>query len=70
MEIALVCVPTAATLDVAGELLQQGFAVVECAALEGPALEAHHAAVLRLAARHRVRAVVGAGCCSKAASIP
>lgn len=61
VEVALVCVPAAVTLDVAGELLQQGFAVVECAALEGAALEAHHAAVMRLAARHRSRAVVGAG---------
>lgn len=61
VEVALVCVPAAATLAVAAELLQQRFAVVECAALEGAALEAHHAEIVHLAARHRSRAVVGAG---------
>lgn len=61
IEVALVCVPAAATLAVAAELLQSRFAVVECAVLEGAALEAHHAEIVHLAARHRSRAVVGAG---------
>jgi diaminopimelate dehydrogenase len=60
-EVALVCVPAGDTLDVAGEFLQQRLAVVECAALEGAALESHHAELMRRAARHRARAVVGAG---------
>lgn len=61
VDVALVCVPAAITLEVAGALLQQGLAIVECAALEGPALEAHHAELVKRAARHRCRAVVGAG---------
>jgi diaminopimelate dehydrogenase len=36
VEVALVCVPTTVTLDVAGELLQQGFAVVEVRRSKGP----------------------------------
>jgi diaminopimelate dehydrogenase len=61
VEVALVCVPTAATREVAAALLQQRVAIVECAALDGHALEAHHAELARLAARHRSRAVLGAG---------
>ncbi|TAK87463.1 MAG: hypothetical protein EPO20_03925 [Betaproteobacteria bacterium] len=61
VRVALVCVPAAAALDVAAELLQQGHAIVECAALEGPALEAHYAELARVAARHRGRAMLGAG---------
>lgn len=60
-DIALVCVPAADTLQVAGELLQQRFGVVECAALEGAALESHHASLMHRATRHRARAIVGAG---------
>ena len=59
--IALVCVPAQATLDVARELLQQRLPLVECAALEGSALAAHHRALSEAAHRHRVPAVVGAG---------
>ena len=59
--VALVCVPAAVTRDVAAELLQQRVAIVECAALEGRALEAHHAELARAAARHRCRAMLGAG---------
>lgn len=61
VHVALVCVPTAVALDVATDLLQQRVAVVECAALEGPALQAHHAELARVAARHRCRAMLGAG---------
>jgi len=59
--IALVCVPAQATLEVARALLQQRLPLVECAALDGGALAAHHRALGEAARRHRVPAVVGAG---------
>ncbi|WP_397408345.1 hypothetical protein [Polaromonas sp.] len=58
---ALVCVPADAVLGVARELLQARIPVVECAAFEGKALAAHHAALHEAADNHRVAAVVGAG---------
>ena len=58
---ALVCVPTEFVLAVARELLQAKIPLVECARLEGQALEAHHAALNDAAQLHRVAAVVGAG---------
>lgn len=58
---ALVCVPADAVLGVARELLQARIPVVECACLEGQALDAHHAALDEAADNHRVAAVVGAG---------
>lgn len=61
VDVALVCVPTALTLPVASELLEQGYAVVECASLEGEALEAHYAEIFRIAELRRARAMVGAG---------
>jgi diaminopimelate dehydrogenase len=61
VRVALVCVPAGAALEVAADLLQQRIAVVECAVFEGPALKAHHAELMRYAARHRTRAMVGAG---------
>ncbi|HEX8011093.1 MAG TPA: Gfo/Idh/MocA family oxidoreductase [Casimicrobiaceae bacterium] len=61
VDVALVCVPASATLEVARELLQDGISIVECAALEGKALETHHDALARIAARYRSYAIVGAG---------
>lgn len=61
VEAALVCVPAEQVLDVARELLQQHLPVIECAILEGRALEAHYAALGVVARHHRVPAVVGAG---------
>lgn len=61
VDVALVCVPATDTLAVSAQLLQQRLAIVECAALEGAVLEAHHAELLRVAERHRCRAFVGAG---------
>ncbi|WP_341911013.1 hypothetical protein [Polaromonas sp. YR568] len=58
---ALVCVPADAVLGVARELLQARIPVIECAAFEGKALAAHHAALHEAADNHRVAAVVGAG---------
>lgn len=58
---ALLCVPTEFVLPVARELLQAKIPIVECARLEGQALEAHHVALNDAANLHRVAAVVGAG---------
>ncbi len=58
---ALLCVPTELVLAVARELLQAKIPIVECARLEGQALEAHHAAIDDAARLYRVAAVVGAG---------
>jgi diaminopimelate dehydrogenase len=61
VDVALVCVPGELTRAVATELLEQRFAVVECAALDGKALEEHHAELFHLAERYRMRAMVAAG---------
>ena len=61
VDTALVCVPAAQVLGVTREILQQGVPAVECAILEGRALEAHHSALDVAARHHHVAAVVGAG---------
>ncbi len=61
VDAALVCVPAADAPGTARELLQQRLPLVECAGLEGRALEAHYAALGEAARHHRVAAVVGAG---------
>lgn len=61
VDAALVCVPTEAVSGVARELLQARIPLVECARLEGHALDAHHAEIDTQARHHRVRAFVGAG---------
>jgi diaminopimelate dehydrogenase len=58
---ALLCVPADAAGAVAHDVLQMRVSLVECAILEGAALEAHYGAIARAAAHHRVRAIVGAG---------
>ena len=59
--VALLCVPAQAVLEVARDVLQQRVPLVECAALEGAALPAHHRALGKAARQHRVAAVVHAG---------
>jgi len=61
VDVALVCVPTEAVAGVARELLQARVSIVECAQLEGRALEAHHAELHTFALHHRATAIVGAG---------
>jgi len=61
VDAALVCVPTESVLGVAQQLLQGGTPIVECASLEGAALEEHQQALNRAALRHHVAAIVGAG---------
>jgi diaminopimelate dehydrogenase len=61
VDAALICVPAGQVLEVAREILQQRLPVIECAILEGRALEAHYAALGEAARHHRVPAVLGAG---------
>jgi diaminopimelate dehydrogenase len=61
VEAALVCVPTQAALSVVTELLQHRIPLVECAALEGGALERYYQRIDAMAGSHRVPAMVGAG---------
>jgi len=58
---ALICVPPALVLDTARELLQHRIPIVEAAILPALAGCAHQQAIHRVALRHRVAAVVGAG---------
>lgn len=61
VDIALVCVPESNVLGVSRELLQIRLPIVECARLEGHALEAHYTELDGIARAHRTIAVVGAG---------
>lgn len=61
VDAVLLCVPSAAAAGVARELLQAGMPLVECARFEGDDLRRHHAAIDRMASRHRVAAAVDAG---------
>lgn len=61
VDAALVCVPAEQVLPVARELLQQRMPIVECAAFEGRALQAHYEALTVAARHHHVAAVLGAG---------
>lgn len=62
VDAALVCVPPDVATGVVTGLIQSRVAVVECARLHGEAFLKHKAEVHRAALRHRVPAVVGAGC--------
>ncbi len=61
VDVALVCVPTEAVGAVARELLQAHIPVVECASLEGHALEEHYAQFADMTRNYRAKAMVGAG---------
>lgn len=58
---ALVCTPAATVLEVAASLLQRRLPLVECASLQGHALDTQRVELDRLARLHRVAAIVGAG---------
>ncbi len=66
---ALVCVPTAWVTAVAHDLLQHRIPIVECAVLHGQEFHLHKAEIHRMASRHRVPAIVGAGWDPGAASL-
>jgi hypothetical protein len=61
VEAALLCVPLTQVLDAAHECLQHGIPIVESSVLHGEAFQAHRNAIHRLAIRHKVPAIVGAG---------
>lgn len=61
VEAVLLCVPPDAALGAARALLQQRAPLVECARLEGRALERYYEELGRAARTHRVAAIVGAG---------
>ena len=61
VEGALLCVPSFQVLDAAHECLQHGIPIVESSVLHGEAFQAHREAIHRLALRHKVPAIVGAG---------
>jgi len=58
---ALLCVPLPQVLDAAHECLQHGIPIVESSVLHGEAFQAHRDEMHRLALRHKVPAIVGAG---------
>ncbi|MHB0974232.1 MAG: diaminopimelate dehydrogenase [Thiobacillus sp.] len=62
VDAALVCVPVDAVLGVAQGLLQSRIPVVECARLHAEAFIGHKSEIHRAALRHKMPAVVGAGC--------
>ncbi len=61
VDAALICVPTKHVAGTANALLQHGTPIVECATLHGEAFEQHFSEIDRIASRHHVAAVVGAG---------
>lgn len=61
VDAALLCVPTDAVAQVARELLQAHVPVVECASLEGHALQEHYALFDDMTRAYKATAVVGAG---------
>lgn len=58
---ALICMPTALALETATDLLQHRIPVVEAAAVPGAAYHSYKRDLDRVALRHKVAAVVGAG---------
>lgn len=61
VEGALLCVPMAQVLETAHDCLQHGIPIIESSVLHGEAFHAHRDAIHRLAIRHDVPAIVGAG---------
>ena len=61
VDAALLCVPTNAVAEVAGQILQHGIPIVDCVTLHGEALHAHKQAIHKVAFHHRAAAIVGAG---------
>jgi diaminopimelate dehydrogenase len=58
---ALICTPVDTVVRIAHDLVQREVPVVECAEIHGADFDAHLGALRRLAARHRVPVIVGAG---------
>lgn len=62
VDAVLVCVPLDAVKSVVLDVLQRRIPVVECARLHGEAFLEHTDGIHRGALRHKVPAIVGAGC--------
>lgn len=62
VDAALICVPADEVMGIAQGLLQRRISIVECARLHGDAFLEHKSEIHRAALRHKVPAVVGAGC--------
>lgn len=58
---ALLCVPLPQVLDAAHECVQHAIPIVESSVLHGEAFQAHREELHRLALRHKVPVIVGAG---------
>jgi diaminopimelate dehydrogenase len=61
IDAVLICLPSDRVLEAARNLIQHDTSIVEAAALDGDLREAHWQAIDRMALRHRVPAIVGAG---------
>lgn len=61
VDAALICLPAERVTGAAHDLMQQGIPVIECATLHGDDFTAHKNEMDRLAVRHKVTAIVGAG---------
>lgn len=61
VDAALICVPTGQVLSTAHDLLQHRIPIVECADMHGAAFMEHKAELDRIAVRHGVSAIAGAG---------
>lgn len=61
VDAAIVCVPTEHALEAIVKLLQHRIPIVECATVHGDAFRTRKADIERMAKRHRVAAVLGAG---------
>lgn len=61
VDAALLCVPSQLVTAAVHDLIQHGLSTVECAALDGEVFRSHKERLDRLAQRHHVAAVLGAG---------
>ncbi len=61
VDAALICVPTGEVLATARDLLQHGTPIVECAMLHDKEFQEQRNELDRIAAHHKVSAIVGAG---------
>lgn len=61
VDAALICVPTNVVVETASQILQHGIPIVDCATLHGDAFHAHREVIHKMAERHGVPAIVGAG---------
>jgi diaminopimelate dehydrogenase len=62
VDAALICVPADEVMGIAQGLLQGRIPIVECARLHGESFLEHKSDIHRAALRHKVPAIVGAGC--------